>query len=404
MAVYVYKARDIDGKLLTGILEAENKESVVKLLLKKGYFVTGVQPRITSGPRINLVLPWRAKVRLRDIVIFTRQFSSMIKAGIPLNRTLQVLQQQTSSRSLQDIVFQVQKDINRGLPLYLALTKHPAAFSPLYVEMIKTGEMGGMLEQILNKLAITTQKELDIRGKIRAAILYPIMVVLIALGVVVFLVVIVLPGLVNSLVQTGISLPLPTQILLSVVGVARSAYWLLIGGMVGLFIFGKWFRRTPSGGKLIDQVILKIPVFGKLFSQAATARFASAFSALMSSGVPVLQAMEIVEGTVTNRVFSAALANVRQSITEGGNITFPLASVGLFPPMVIQMISVGEETGNLDTMLAHVAEYCENDVNITVTTLIPLIEPLLILIVAIIVGFIVLSVVLPMLEIMYAAG
>ena len=404
MAFYSYQARDPQGKRLTGVLEAENLGAVVDSLSQKGYLVTRIKPKLSLLPSLEGKWPGSASVKLRDLVVFTRQFSSLINAGIPLNRTLPVLYQQTASRRLQKIVSEVQKEINRGLPLYVALNQHPEAFDKLYVQMIKTGEIAGILDSILQKLADVTQKELTLRSKIKAAVLYPLMIVLIALGVVTFLITFVLPNFINTFLHSGMSLPLPTQILLSIASFLNNYFWLLpVGGLLGWF-FGRWFRQTQSGGILLDRLVFKVPVFGKLASQITTARFASALAALLSSGVPVLQALEVVEETVTNRVFKAAVAQVRQSITEGENLAAPLLSAGFFQPLLIQMIAVGEETGNLDAMLVQVAEHCENEVNLAVAALIPLIEPLLILIVAAMVGFIVLSIFLPMLGMMSAIG
>ena len=404
MAYYLYRARDSQGKKLTGVLEAENQAAVMDSLAQKGYVATRIKSKSSRLSKLEGSWHGSGSVKLRDLVVFTRQFSSLIKAGIPLNRTLQVLQQQTASPKLQKIVFEVQKEINRGLPLYAALNQHPGAFDKLYVQMIKTGEIAGILDSILQKLADVTQKELALRSKIKAAVLYPLMIVLIALGVVTFLTVFVLPNFINTFLHSGMSLPLPTQILLSIASFVKNHFWLLpAGGLIG-WLLCRWFRQTQNGGMLVDRLVFKVPVFGNLMSQITTARFASALAALLSSGVPVIQALEIVEETVTNRAFKAALAQVRQSIMEGENLVAPLLSVGFFQPLLIQMISVGEETGNLDAMLVQVAEHCENEVNLTVAALIPLIEPILILIVASMVGFIVLSIFLPMLGMMSAIG
>lgn len=404
MAVYLYRARDSLGKKLTGVLEAENQSAIVDSLTQRGYVVTRIKPKLSPLPGLEQKWLGSGSVRLRDLVVFTRQFSSLIKAGIPLNRALQVLQQQTANRRLQKIVSEVQKEINRGLPLYAALSQHPKAFDKLYVQMIKTGEIAGILDSILQRLADVTQKELALRSKIKAAVLYPLMIVLIALGVVTFLIVFVLPNFINTFLHSGMSLPLPTQILLSIASFLNNHFWLLpAGGLLG-WLFGRWFRQTQRSGMLLERFIFKVPVLGNLVSQITTARFASALAALLSSGVPVIQALEIVEETVTNRVFKAAVAQIRQSITEGENLATPMLNAGFFQPLLIQMISVGEETGNLDAMLVQVAEHCENEVNLTVAALIPLIEPLLILIVAAMVGFIVLSIFLPMLGMMTAIG
>ncbi len=404
MAVYLYRARDSLGKKLTGVLEAENQSAIVDSLTQRGYVVTRIKPKLSPLPGLEQKWLGSGSVRLRDLVVFTRQFSSLIKAGIPLNRALQVLQQQTANRRLQKIVSEVQKEINRGLPLYAALSQHPKAFDKLYVQMIKTGEIAGILDSILQRLADVTQKELALRSKIKAAVLYPLMIVLIALGVVTFLIVFVLPNFINTFLHSGMSLPLPTQILLSIASFLNNHFWLLpAGGLLG-WLFGRWFRQTQRSGMLLERFIFKVPVLGNLVSQITTARFASALAALLSSGVPVIQALEIVEETVTNRVFKAAVTQIRQSITEGENLAAPMLNAGFFQPLLIQMISVGEETGNLDAMLVQVAEHCENEVNLTVAALIPLIEPLLILIVAAMVGFIVLSIFLPMLGMMTAIG
>lgn len=400
MPVFFYKARDVRGQKVTDTLEAESPEIVVEQLWQQGYCVTALNP-CPLDSKLKPSLLSIKRVRLSELVIFTRQFEVLLRAGVPMNRALWVLQRQTTNRWLKAILTQVQKEVQGGNPLHLALAAHPSVFSTLYVEMVKAGEQGGILEQVLDNLARTLQKELDLRNKIRAALLYPGLLVFLALVVVVFLVTVILPGFIFTLEQMGTSIPLPTRVIMGLSRWLREFFWFLAAGtgIVGCGLI--WYMQTPKGKYRRDQLLLQIPVGGKLFLRIATARFTGLWSALLACGIPVIQALEIVEGTVTNQVLKEALMRARQAIIEGGSMAYLLYSTGVLENMAVQMIAVGEESGELEKMLAQVAEYYESVVNSKVATLIPLFEPALILVVSVIVGFVVLSIFLPVLEVMY---
>ncbi|MGI6648344.1 MAG: type II secretion system F family protein [Bacillota bacterium] len=400
MAIYGYEARDAKGNKLKGTLEAETQEALVEQLFKQGFFVIRVTTQNSAYGESCLKSIARKPVRLWDLAIFTRQFSIMFKAGIPLDQILRTLQHQTSNRALSEVVFKVHQEVNRGEPLFAALARHPGVFNSLYVAMVKAGEMGGILDVILDKLALIIQKELDLKGRVRAAVFYPGLLIVFALIVVAFFVLGVVPSLVSASIQLGAELPASTQFLIIFHQTVRDCFWLIVVGFISIIAFLKWFYHTQRGRVLTDQLLLNLPIMGKLILRVETARFASTLSALVSSGIPLVQAMEIVEGIMTNRVIGRAIAQVRQRITEGDSMAIPLASVGVFEPMVIQLVSAGEESGELEKMLAHVADYCQMEVENVVAIVTPLIEPVLIILITILVGFIVLCTVMPMFEVM----
>lgn len=400
MAIYGYEARDAKGNKLKGTLEAETQEALVEQLFKQGFFVVRVTTHDSAHGESSLKLIGRKSVGLRDLAIFTRQFSIMFKAGIPLDQILRTLQHQTANRALSEVLFKVHQEVNRGEPLFAALAKHPAVFNSLYVAMIKAGEMGGILDVILDKLALIIQKELDLKGRVKAAVFYPGLLIVFAVIVISFFVLGVVPSLVSASRQLGVELPAPTQFLIFFHQTVRDGFWLIAGGFISLIALLKWFYHTQKGKVLTDQFLLNLPIMGKLILRVETARFAGILSALISSGIPLVQALEIVEGIITNRVIGRAVAQVRQRITEGDRMAIPLASVGVFEPMVIQLVSAGEESGELEKMLTSVADYCQMEVENVIAIATPLLEPVLIILITILVGLIVLCTVMPMFDVM----
>jgi type IV pilus assembly protein PilC len=320
----------------------------------------------------------------------------MMQAGVPILRLLQVLENQTENKILKGVVTQMSQDIKAGLTLYESMKRHPAVFSPLYLSMIHAGEMSGTVPDILSRLIGIIEHEAKIKADIKSALQYPFLV-LIALGVAFFvLLTFVIPKFVSIFAKAGLALPLPTKIALLMYQLLSSYWYVLLGGAVGLIVALHFYIKTPAGLYMKDMLILQIPLFGPLFQKAAMSRFASIFAILQASGVPVIQAMEVLSGTIGNFAISAEFDKVRERIHEGQGISGPLGASRYFTPMVVDMVAIGEETGNMEDMLRQIAVHYDDEVSYTVKRLSDLIGPILIVGLAAVVGFFALAIFLPM--------
>jgi type IV pilus assembly protein PilC len=338
-------------------------------------------------------------VKMKDLAVFSRQFATMVNSGLPILRALSILGDQTENKELQKVLVQVRLDVEQGASLSGAMDKHPKAFSDLYVAMVKAGETGGVLDNVLLRLADNIEKEVELRRKVKSAMTYPVVVVMLVGLIMSAMLLFVVPQFKSIYAQLGGTLPLPTQILLTASNAVRT-YWYVFA----LFFFGlsfgfRRYKKTDRGRALVDAVKLKVPVFGSLFHKTALARFSSTLGMLLRSGVPILQALDIVADTVNNRVISRAVGEVQGAVREGESMAKPLSKHGVFPPMVVQMLAVGEETGAVDTMLDKVADFYNSEVSASVDALTSLIEPLMIAIVGGAVGAAVIALYMPMFNI-----
>jgi type IV pilus assembly protein PilC len=396
---YAYKVRDREGKMAAGSMEAESEEAVVSRLRQLGYAPVSIEAEKGAGLKTDLKLPGTGRVKLKDLAVFSRQFATMINSGLSLLRSLTILGEQTSNRRLGEVVLQVRAEIEQGTSLSAALAKHPKVFNRLYVSMVRAGEIGGFLDQVLVKVAETFEKEVELRGKIRSAMTYPVVVFTMVIGIVSAMLIFIVPTFANLYASLGGTLPLPTRLLMGASNGLRRFFPLVVLAMIVLgFAYKRW-RATPSGRYRLDQFKLKVKVFGPLFHKSALSRFSRTLSTLIRSGVPILQALEIVADTVNNGVISRAIRDVQDSVREGESLAVPLAKHPTFPAMVVQMMAVGEETGALDTMLSKVADFYDQEVEAAVASLTSMIEPILIGVMGAAVGGMVVALYLPLFNI-----
>lgn len=394
---YDYKVRDRTGNLVSGQLVGDNESLVLQKLREMGMTPVEVKKH-SDGLRMEINLR-PGRVKLKQIAIFSRQFATMVNSGLPILRALSILADQTESKELAKVLVQVRNEVEQGASLSAAMGKYPKAFNNLYVSMIRAGETGGLLDQVLLQLADQIEKEVELRRKVKSAMTYPVVVVCLVLLILTAMLLFVVPQFETIYANLGGTLPLPTRILLAISDGFRK-YWfvviaLTIAGGIGL----RRYKKTDAGRARVDAFKIRVPVFGPLFHKVALARFASTSGMLLRAGVPILQALDIVKDTVDNKVISRAVDDVKNSVREGESIAKPLSKHKVFPPMVVQMMAVGEETGAVDTMLAKVAEFYNQEVSATVDALTSLIEPLLIAIIGGAVGAAVVALYMPMFQI-----
>lgn len=395
MPNYIYKARDKSGALLTGTVGAADEIAVATNLRKLGYSVISIERESELKLRVAGLWQRRKRACRQELLFFTRQLSTMLKSGISLMEALMGIAQQTRHKLFRETIESVRKDIEAGVTFSDALSKHPRVFSELFISMVRVGEAAGILDDVLERLTILGTQELEVRTRIQSALTYPVILVTVAVLVVSFLLINIIPKFVVVFETYEAKLPLPTQILLGVSFALRRLWLFLIIGL-GLFIL--WFRRylkTEKGRYKFDSYLLKMPLFGQLYLKLMVSRFARTFGALTTSGVSILEALSVTEKTVTNKVITRIIQNIRDAITEGESLAEPFRVSGVFPPMVIQMVSAGEKTGKLDQMLSDVATFYDQEVEYTVRNITTVLEPLLLLGMGVMVAFIALSVLLP---------
>ncbi len=398
MPSYSYNALAEDGRAKKGSIEAESLESANNLLSSKGLMPTNVKEEAKSakGFTWESIQEQLTPIKAPDLILFTKQFRTMIRAGVSMMQILQILQQQTENLKLQKILGKMQKDVNEGLSLHEAFKKHPKVFSVLYCSMVEAGEASGALPEILDRLTYIIEHEYKVKSDIKSALQYPIIVISFLVIAFVVLLTFVIPKFVNIFSNAGLKLPLPTKICMALYQLMAN-YWLLIIG--GIFIFVALLvliLRTKQGQFLKDSILLKVPIVGGLLLKAAISRFASIFSILHSSGVDILDSMDILSGTIGNAAVSHELEGIKNRLEEGRGIAGPLMAAKYFTPMVINMIAIGEETGNLQDMLQEAASHYDTEVEYSMKKMSEAIGPLLTVGLAAVIGFFALAIFLPM--------
>lgn len=398
MPVYGYTFRDPSGGTQKGTAEAESEEILRKRFEEQGFTITEVTVIKARSPKAKTY----GRVKLAHLSVFCRQFSTMVDAGVSLVRCLDVLGQQTQDPKLKKILVDIGERVESGESLSRAMQRHPRTFSNLFIGLIRAGEIGGVLEESLQRLSHFLEKDVELRRKVKAAMTYPILVLILSTGIVVFLVSWFVPQWAAILVDLGLKgddIPAPTQFLIDLSDLIKQRWWMLLLG-AGIIIFSwKLFTSTRFGRRVADRIRLKVPVFGKLHHKVCMARFSRTMGTLLTSGVPILQAMETVAGTVGNTIMADAVLEARARIREGDRIGEPLEASRLFPPMVVHMIGVGEESGSLDFMLQKIADFYESEVEATLQSLTAALEPIMIVSLGFIVGFIVVSMFLPLVRV-----
>jgi len=391
---FQYKVRDKAGNTVTGTLVADSEMLVLQRLREMGYTPLEVgKEKKGLAFEINIK---KAKVKLKDLSVFSRQFATMINSGLPILRAMSILAEQTDNKLLGQTLAKCRTDVEQGASLSGAFAKHPKVFNDLYVSMVKSGEMGGSLDTTLLKLAAMLEREVHLRGKIKSAMTYPVAVVGLVFLIMAAMLLFVVPQFEGIYGQLGGTLPMPTRVLLMMSEAFKKYWFMFIGAcFVARFLIRR-YKATEKGRLQLDRLKLRVPVFGALFHKTAMSRFSSTLSMLLSAGVPILQAFDIVTDTVNNKVVSGAVTDVQSSVREGESIAKPLARHAVFPPMVVQMIAVGEETGQVDTMLDKVAQFYDQEIEAAVDALTSLIEPLLIAVIGACVGGAVIALYMPM--------
>jgi len=398
MATFAYTVRDASGQTRSGTSEAENVDILRKRLQEQGFTVADIK-QTKAQRKANAGAGW-GRVGLADISVFCRQFSTMIDAGVSLVRSLDVLSQQTSNPKLRRIIIDISEQVESGQTLTKAMSKYPKTFSNLFIGLIHAGEVGGVLEESLQRLSTFLEKDMELRRKVKSAMTYPVIVVIFSVIIVLGLCTFVIPKFIELFKGLGMkTLPWSTQMLVDFSNFLKEKWWMGIIIVVCVYIAFKLFGSTRIGRRVLDRVKLKLPVFGKLNHKISLARFGRTLGTLLVSGVPILQAMETVAETVGNSLIADSIFEARNRIREGEQIKEPLERSGMFPPMVVHMISIGEESGSLDHMLTKVAEFYEQEVDAQLESLAAAIEPVLIVFLGVIVGFIVISMFMPMIAV-----
>jgi type IV pilus assembly protein PilC len=408
MALYSYVAKDALGKVVRGTSEAENEHMLVRRLRERGYWVQKVTQEQAAGAPEAVGAPARTRFKFtlwsrvsgRDLAIFCRQFATMINAGVSLVRCLSVLEEQSTSARLKEIIREISASVQAGETLSRSVSRWPRVFSPLFVGLVRAGEVGGVLDETLNRLATFLEEDQKLRRKVRSAMTYPTLVLMFAAGIVIGLVTFILPKFMDLFKELGIKeLPWMTQKMVDISNLFTTRWYVLIIALVLFVVAVRQYTQTRTGLRHWHWLKLRLPVFGKLNHKVALARFSRTLSTLMTSGVTILQALETTAGAIDNEIMADAILAARSAIREGERIGDPLAKSGLFPPMVVQMITIGEETGALDAMLSKVADFYEAEVDATLQSLTAALEPVLIVTLGVIVGFIVISMFLPLIAV-----
>jgi type IV pilus assembly protein PilC len=402
MPVYKWVAETRKGRVLKGELEATD-ERIARLQLKRRNLNV---KKLKAKPKdlFENVAFMQPKVTRKDLVVFTRQFSTMIDAGLPLVQGLTVLSEQADNKTFKNILKGITKDVEGGSTLAEAMKKHPKVFDDLYVNLVAAGEVGGVLDTVLQRLASYIEKAEKLRSKIKGAMIYPAVVVSIAIVVLSVILIFVIPVFEDLFKSVGSALPLPTQFVVDLSRFVKSNIHFIAGAFILLGIGFRFYRRSEGGRKRTDSLLLKLPVFGPLLKKVAVARFTRTLSTMMSSGVPILDALEIVAKTSGNVILEEVIYEVRASIAEGQTIAEPLSETGIFPAMVVQMISVGEATGALDTMLEKIADFYDDEVDAAVEALTSMLEPLLMVFLGGSIGGMVIAMYLPIFKMAAAMG
>ncbi|HWG36069.1 MAG TPA: type II secretion system F family protein [Gemmatimonadaceae bacterium] len=396
MPSFAYTARSAGGELKSATIDAASKDDVIAQLRRQRLTLVKIEDESKKkSKRLG-------RIKTRDIVIFTRQFSTMINSGLPLVQALDILSKQTDNKALASVTREVVFDVESGHTLADALRKHPKAFTELYVNMVAAGEAGGILDTILMRLATFMEKNDALIRKVKGAMIYPGVIMSVAFIAVTTLLLFVIPVFQKMFGSVGLALPMPTRIVIGASNLLKSYWWLMGGVGAGVVMFLARYYRTPDGKLRIDRMLLRVPILGDVLRKSAVSRFTRTLGTLISSGVSILDGLEITAKTAGNRVIQDAIMASRASIAGGDTIAQPLAKSKVFPPMVISMISVGEQTGGLDEMLSKIADFYDEEVDAAVTGLLAALEPLMIVFLGVVVGGMVVAMYLPIFDMINA--
>ena len=402
LSKFDYQVRDKGGNLKSGQLEADSQQAVASKLASMGYAPVKIEEVKESGLQMEIKIPGLSdRVKLKDLAIFSRQFATMINSGLSLIRSLSILAEQTENKKLCEVIADVRGKVEAGSDLSSAMAEHPKVFPKLFIAMVRAGEAAGMLDQVLLRVAEMFEKDVKLRAKVKSAMTYPVIVLVMAVLLTAVMLIFIVPVFEQMFIDLGGDLPLLTQMLVNASEFLASWYGMLtfVGVPVALWFGYKRIRDSEKGRYAIDALKLKAPVFGPLFHKIALTRFARNLGTLMKAGVPILQALEITAETVNNGPIAHAVGDVQDSVRQGESINAPLSQHEIFPPMVVQMIAVGEETGNVDGMLEKISDFYDTEIEQTTEQLTAMMEPLMIGVIGGIVGGMVIALYMPMFQI-----
>jgi type IV pilus assembly protein PilC len=399
MPIFEYKGKTLAGAAVQGAMKANSREELERVLRQNRILVSSISKR---APEINI--KFGTGVKKIEISRFTRQFATMIGAGLPMVQCLEILAAQSESKELSKVISQIRDSVQGGATLSESMARHPKIFDPLYTNMVEAGEVGGALDAILVRLAVYREKADKLVRKVKGAMMYPTVVAIVATGVTIAMLTFIVPVFASMFSGVGAELPKPTQIVLSISNFLKANAVYLLFGIIGAIVGLLYWKRTPAGALTFDKMMLRMPVIGNLVRKSSIARFTRTLSTLLASGVSILEALEITAKTSGNLVVANAINKSVLAIAEGETITGPLKETGVFPPMVIQMIGVGEKTGGLDDMLNKIADFYDEEVNDAVTALTSVIEPIIIVVMGAVIGGILIAMYLPMFDIIGKIG
>ncbi len=397
MATFKYIAKNKDSRTVAGKIAAENKVAVIEELRKRQLTIISLDEVKEGGVKQSTFKS--RKVKADEIVIFARQLATMVEAGIPIIQGLDALQDQVTHPLFKKVLTNVRDDIQHGTSLSAAFAKHPNVFDTLFVNMVKVGETGGVLSAILDRISTYLEKTLRLKRKVKSALIYPIVVVCMAIIITIILLVKVVPTFAGIYASFNQELPAMTQVLINVSNILKSQLIWLIAGVVTIIVGIRQWHKTEKGALVLDRAVLRMPIFGELMRKVAISRFSRTLATLIQSGVPILESLEIVAKTIGNRVLEVVVNDVKENVREGESLAAPLVKSGVFPPMVTRMISIGEKSGQMEKMLLKIAEFYDDQVDAAVEGLTSIIEPLIIGFLGIVIGFIVIALFLPILTI-----
>jgi type IV pilus assembly protein PilC len=399
MPVFSYSARTLAGDIQAGEIDLPTQDEVIGFLRRQRLIPVAVRPKAKS-----VEISFGSGVKTREVVIFTRQFATMINSGLPLVQSLSILAEQTENKRFRKIISEVLHDIESGQTLADSMKKHPQVFTELYVNMVAAGEAGGILDVILMRLATFLEKNDALVRKIKGAMTYPVVMLFVVVAATTILLWKVVPVFANIFLDAGLALPTPTRVVLAVSSFLQSYILVMImAAIVGVFLLRRYYK-TEGGQLVIDKALLKMPVLGALLRKSAVSRFTRTLGTLVSSGVSILEGLQITARTSGNRVIHDAVMASRASIAQGATISEPLKSSGVFPPMVVQMINVGEQTGGLDEMLSKIADFYDDEVDAAVSALTSVLEPIMIVVMGVVIGGMVVAMYMPMFDMINAVG
>ena len=403
---FQYSARTGEGDAVSGELQADSREEAARRLRQRGFYVTSLNMQEEGGGglftrEINLgnISFLNRGFGTAELAHFSKQFSVLVDAGIPLVQSLEIMRDQTEAQHVREMLGEVRRSVEAGQSFSDALSEHPKYFPDLFVHLVRAGETGGVLDEVLEELSDYYQRRDRINSEVKGALYYPITILVVALVVIMILLTFVVPTITDMLAGMGGEMPLPTQILIGVSGFLSSYWWAVFGGIALILLLLRFYAKTSSGSRRFDALLLKIPVIGDLLRKVIISRFANTLALLLASGVNLVNALPVLENIVGNQIIKEVLEEARARVREGTDLSRPLSNSGEFPPIVIQMIQVGEQTGNMEDMLNRLSDYYEIEVENAIEGGISLIEPAIIVMMALVVGGVVASIIMPMFEI-----